>query len=208
MLNSKNAYIKDLEENLQAAQAEVKELKAQEKYDYAYHQQENEQHGKIIGDQSRRYFELYREKVELKAKLKKLNCSDNCYRIQGLKKQLQAAQEEINVLKLSVSNKQLDNEDLLNACGSCELLTKAQQEVEELKKQATSLSAQFKRAKMFRKKNEELKKRVAELEDLTDTVENILYWETCPEDYKKRLANAFGLQDVLDEIAREEQEDK
>jgi hypothetical protein len=38
------------------------------------------------------------------------------------------------------------------------------------------------------------------MEEVKDIIENILYWEICPEEYKERLAKAYGLEKVLEEI--------
>ena len=36
--------------------------------------------------------------------------------------------------------------------------------------------------------------KIEKLERVKDIIENILYWDTCPEEYKLRLAEAFSIE--------------
>jgi len=46
--------------------------------------------------------------------------------------------------------------------------------------------------------------RLKKLESLTDILENLMYWDTCPDTYKDRVAEALGLEDELKEHRRKE----
>lgn len=49
-------------------------------------------------------------------------------------------------------------------------------------------------------KIEELEQRLAQLNSAKNVIENILYWETCPEKYKEKLAFAYDLEHILEVI--------
>jgi len=53
-------------------------------------------------------------------------------------------------------------------------------------------------------KYEDAQKLEQENDQMKDIANNLLYWDTCPDDYKERIANIYGWQNELKEIKLKE----
>jgi len=60
------------------------------------------------------------------------------------------------------------------------------QRLEELLKYAKAIEEKDKQIELLKEENEKLN-------SVKDIIDNILYWDTCPKEYKEKLAKAFNI---------------
>lgn len=105
------------------------------------------------------------------------------------KQQLLTAQQELAQVK----------EELNNYTNSFHQRDEEYQLLKEEKNKMATQALEYFAPKMD-KLEKDNKYLTQKLEKAKPFIENILYWETCPDNYKKELAKIFGLQQVIKEL--------